>query len=166
MGVEILRGFAKEAIQKSVALTNFLCCLHLTNTYLFTLVLTYGPSMLPTLNMTGSLLLAERFSTRLGKVGRGDIVIVRSPVVPRRTVTKRIIGMEGDSVTYVVDPQNSNICDTIVVPKGHVWIEGDNIYDSKDSRNFGAVPYGLLEAKVFWRIWPPKDFGSLRQRAD
>ncbi|KAF2282841.1 hypothetical protein GH714_004907 [Hevea brasiliensis] len=107
---------------------------------------TYGPSMLPTLNLTGDLVLAERISPRIGKVGPGDIVLVQSPVNPRKVVTKRVMGMEGDSVTYVVDPKNSDESDTIVVPKGHIWIEGDNIHDSNDSRKFGAFPYGLLQA--------------------
>lgn len=48
-------------------------------------------------------------------VRRGDIVLVRSPEVPRKLVTKRLIGMEGDSVKYVVDPENSDRCETVVV---------------------------------------------------
>ncbi|XP_022926356.1 mitochondrial inner membrane protease subunit 1-like isoform X2 [Cucurbita moschata] len=79
-------------------------------------------------------------------------------------MAKRLMGMEGDSVTYVVDPKNNDWCETVVVPKGHVWIEGDNMYDSKDSRYFGAVPYGLLQGKVFWRLWPPKSLGPLEKR--
>ncbi|KHN47457.1 Mitochondrial inner membrane protease subunit 1 [Glycine soja] len=47
------------------------------------------------------------------------------------------------------------------VPKGHVWIQGDNIYASRDSRHFGPVPYGLIEGKVFFRVWPPDSFGPL-----
>lgn len=31
-------------------------------------------------------------------------------------------------------------------------MEGDNIYGSTDSRNFGPVPYGLLQGRVFWRV--------------
>ncbi|GMI85978.1 hypothetical protein like AT1G23465 [Hibiscus trionum] len=137
------------------------CLLYVTNKYLGTTVITYGPSMLPTLNITGNLLLVERISTRTGKVQPGDIVIFRSPDTPRKVVCKRLIGMEGDQVTYVVDPNNSDECKTIVVPKGHVWVEGDYIYNSKDSRHFGAIPYGLLEGRAFWTLLPRKDFGSL-----
>ncbi|XP_021815351.1 mitochondrial inner membrane protease subunit 1-like [Prunus avium] len=89
--------------------------------------------------------------------------LVQSPEVPWKFMTKRLIAMEGQSVTYVVDSKNSDKSETVVVPKGHVWIEGENIYESNDSRKFGAVPYGLLQGRVFWRIWPPKDFGSLAQ---
>ncbi|KAL9378085.1 hypothetical protein Peur_029420 [Populus x canadensis] len=152
---------AKEAFNGSFLVAKALCFLHVTKTYVFTVASLYGPSMLPTFNISGDLALAEKISHKLGKVGAGDIVLVTSPVEPRKIVTKRVIGVEGDSVTYVVDPQNSDRTETIVVPKGHIWVEGDNIYKSKDSRNFGAVSYGLLQGKMFWKIWPPKDFGPL-----
>lgn len=34
--------------------------------------------------------------------------------------------------------------ETITVPKGHVWVEGDNPTLSVDSRHIGAVPVALL----------------------
>ncbi|KAH7512758.1 hypothetical protein FEM48_Zijuj12G0124300 [Ziziphus jujuba var. spinosa] len=111
----------------------------------------YGPSMLPTLNITGDVVLAEHVSHRFGKVGPGDLVLVRSPDDPRKTVTKRIVGVEGDKVTFLV-PMSTHQYRTAVVPKGHVWIQGDNTYVSNDSRNFGPVPYGLIQGKVFFRF--------------
>ncbi|TYK13270.1 mitochondrial inner membrane protease subunit 1-like [Cucumis melo var. makuwa] len=159
-----LKPIVNEALAGTIFVGKLFCGLHVANTYICTATFTYGPSMIPTLNLTGDFVLAERLSTRFGRVGVGDIVLVRSPENPRKVVGKRLIGMEGDSVTYVVDPKNSDWSETVVVPKGHVWIEGDNIYDSRDSRNFGAVPYGLLQGKIFWRIWPPKNFGQLEKR--
>ncbi|KAL6999702.1 hypothetical protein U1Q18_000858, partial [Sarracenia purpurea var. burkii] len=50
------------------------------------------------------MVLAESASTRLGKVGFGDVVFVRSPKNPRKIVTKSIVGMEGDTVAFLVDP--------------------------------------------------------------
>ncbi|XVF25504.1 hypothetical protein REPUB_Repub13aG0218400 [Reevesia pubescens] len=144
-----------------MSIVRALCLLHVTHTYLGTAVITYGPSMLPTLNITGNLLLVERISTRTGKLRPGDVIIFRSPESPLKVVCKRLIGLEGDQVTYIVDPKNSDRCETIVVPKGHVWVEGDYIYNTKDSRNFGAVPYGLVEGRAFWNLLPRKDFGSL-----
>lgn len=162
MGVRNLRAWSslvKEGFEKSLWVGKLFCWLHVTNTYVCTAALTYGPSMVPTLNVWGDLVLAERISTALGKVGPGDIVLVRSPELPTRIITKRVISMEGDHITY---NQNSDGGETtVVVPKGHVWIQGDYIYNSHDSRNFGPVPYSLLQAKVFWRIWPPEHFGSL-----
>ncbi|CAL1399717.1 unnamed protein product [Linum trigynum] len=155
----------REAFDKTLLVAKAYGILHITNSYLCTVALAYGPSMIPTINLTGDLILAERISPRLRKVGVGDIVIVRSPVVPSRVVTKRVVGMEGDRVTYLLDPHNSDEVRSTVVPRGHVWIQGDNIYNSKDSRDFGPVPYALVEAKLLWRVWPPKDFGPMQHIA-
>ncbi len=38
------------------------------------------------------------------------------------------------------------------VPKGHVWLVGDNSEDSYDSRDFGPIPYALLQSRVFYRV--------------
>lgn len=136
------------------------CVLHVTENYLITLVKTEGASMLPTIDSTPSMFLAERISPRFGKVAHGDIVRLRSPQNPRESYGKRVIGLEGDSITYIADRGNGYKHETVVVPKGHVWVEGDNKFSSYDSRRFGPVPYGLIESKIFWRVWPRKDFGS------
>ncbi|XP_034698685.1 mitochondrial inner membrane protease subunit 1-like isoform X2 [Vitis riparia] len=167
MGVSNVKQWSRivnEALDRAFFTAKFLCLLHVSNTYLCTVALAHGPSMLPTLNLSGDLILADRLSVRFGKVGPGDIVLVRSPQNPRKIITKRVVGMGGDRVTFSVDPKDSRRCETVVVPEGHVWIAGDNIYASTDSRNFGAVPYGLLQGKVFWRVsfeaknWSKKKF--------
>ncbi|GAB4828637.1 hypothetical protein Ancab_018302 [Ancistrocladus abbreviatus] len=158
---QLWSGFAKEAFDASVLIFKFFCFLHVTRTHIFNIAFVSGASMLPTISMTGDVVLVDHISTRRGKVRRGDIILIRSPENPRKIVTKRLIGIEGDRVTFVIDPKNSDKCENITVPKGHVWLQGDNIYESRDSRCFGAVPYGLLQGRVFWRVWPPKDFGSL-----
>ena len=71
--------------------------------------------MLPTLNLSGDVLLVEQLSHRLGKVGPGDVVLVRSPSDPKRIVTKRIVGMAGDAVTFLQNPSVSDACRTVVV---------------------------------------------------
>lgn len=76
----------------------------------------YGSSMLPTLNLTGDVLLTEHISPLLGKVGPGDVVVVRSPENPRKKITKRILGMEGDLVTFLPDPAHSDRTLTVKVP--------------------------------------------------
>lgn len=155
-----LRSIIKEACEKTLIVTKFFCVLHITNKYLIDPVQTIGPSMLPTIDVTPSLYLAERISPRFGKAAQGDIVILRSPRNPRMCITKRLVGLEGDTITYVADPNKDDKQETVVVPKGHVWIEGDNKYKSNDSRNFGPVPYGLIESRLFWKVSPLKDFGS------
>jgi len=42
----------------------------------------------------------------------------------------------------------------LIVPDGHVWVEGDNSVNSVDSRYYGALPAALIVGKVFSRIWP------------
>ncbi|XP_026444034.1 mitochondrial inner membrane protease subunit 1-like isoform X2 [Papaver somniferum] len=123
------------------------------NTYICSPLLGHGPSMLPTLNLTGDWILSEKVLNLSGKVHNGDIVTARSPENPKKFVVKRIMGMEGDTVTYIVDPKNSEKCRTITVPKGHVWIQEDNIYSSNDSRRFGSIPYGLIEDLASSWIW-------------
>ncbi|KAF6164911.1 hypothetical protein GIB67_017114 [Kingdonia uniflora] len=155
------KTIAKDAFDGTMTVAKFLSVLHLSNTYICTPTVIYGASMLPTINSTGDLLLADRLSARFGRIRRGDIIIARSPENPRKIVTKRVMGIEDDQVTYLVDPGNINSCKSVTVPKGNVWIQGDNTYVSNDSRKYGAIPYGLIEGKVFFRVWPLKNFGSL-----
>jgi inner membrane protease subunit 2 len=42
------------------------------------------------------------------------------------------------------------------IPPGHCWVEGDEHFHSRDSNTFGAVPLGLLEARVDGIVWPLK----------
>ncbi|GMN64500.1 hypothetical protein TIFTF001_033570 [Ficus carica] len=154
------RSVAKDAVDRLLVIAKFGCFLHVTTNYLCSSTLVHGPSMLPTLNLTGDVVIAEHVSHRLGKVSRGDLVLVRSPENPRKIVTKRIVGMEGDRVSFFLDSHGDRYR-TAVVPKGHVWIQGDNVYASNDSRHFGPVPYGLIQGKVFFRVWPPDSFGPL-----
>uniref|UniRef100_A0A6N2LIX3 Peptidase S26 domain-containing protein n=1 Tax=Salix viminalis TaxID=40686 RepID=A0A6N2LIX3_SALVM len=145
------KSIAKEAFTQTCLVAKFLGFLHLTNNYLFSPTLVYGPSMLPTLNLTGDVLLVEHVSHRFQKVGPGDVVLVRSPLDPTKMVTKRIVGMEGDQINFLPDPSITDICRTIMVPKGHIWIQGDNTHASCDSRHYGPVPYGLVQGKLFFR---------------
>ncbi|XP_024028243.1 mitochondrial inner membrane protease subunit 1 [Morus notabilis] len=155
------RSVAKEAVDRALIMAEFCCFLHVIPNYLCSSTIVHGPSMLPTLNLTGDVVIAEHVSHRLGKISRGDLVLVCSPQNPRKIVTKRVVGMEGDTVSFFLDPNFGDRYRTAVVPKGHVWIQGDNVYASNDSRYFGPVPYGLIQGKVFFRVWPPDSFGPL-----
>ncbi|KAL8032290.1 hypothetical protein ABFX02_13G086300 [Erythranthe guttata] len=163
MGMERLRELTpivKEALQNTARVANFFCLLHFTGAYMCTVAKLVGPSMLPTFN-DGNLVLTERITTRSEKVGSGDVVLVRAPDDPRKVVAKRVKGVEGDVVSYLLDPKKTDELNTVVVPKGHIWIEGDNAHNSHDSRQFGPVPYALLHSRVFFVVWPPADFRSV-----
>jgi len=52
-------------------------------------------------------------------------------------------------------------CPTFQVPRGHVWLEGDNRNNSADSRTYGPVPQGLVRGRALCRVWPPKEVKML-----
>jgi len=59
----------------------------------------------------------------------------RSPINPRSWVIKRIIATEGDVVeTRPTYPERN-----VIVPKNHVWVEGDEAFHSRDSNSYGPV---------------------------
>lgn len=72
---------------------------------------TFGPSMLPTIDSTPSVFLSEKISTRFGKVDRGDIVVLCDPQKPAHFLTKRVIGLEGDRITYSTNPETKDLVD-------------------------------------------------------
>ncbi|KAF9055030.1 LexA/Signal peptidase, partial [Hymenopellis radicata] len=118
----------------------------------------------PTLNPDTSMLrqdfgLFDRISVKASAdFQRGDIVLVTSPVNARRTLIKRVIAKEGDLVTTLPpypEPQ-------VRVPLGHVWIEGDDPAHSDDSRSYGPIPAGLVQAKLLWLVWPLDRFGPVK----
>eukprot|EP00980_Cylindrotheca_fusiformis_P019332 scaffold6638_cov127-Cylindrotheca_fusiformis.AAC.16 len=89
----------------------------------------------------------------------GDVVVVQHPDRDG-TVCKRVMGLPGDIVTkptrrtkkqHILD---RSLPDNLVVPDGHLWIEGDNAWNSSDSRNYGALPAALIVGRVLLRVWP------------
>ena len=52
------------------------------------------------------------------------------------------------------------------IPAGHVWIQGDNLSNSIDSRYYGPVPESYIEGRVFYRIWPWKSASALRNNTE
>lgn len=86
---------------------------------------------------------------------KGDVVVVVAPDDPFKLLCKRIAGVEGDVI-----PQEGGILSSLgigsvyknVVPTGHVWLEGDNSSHSHDSRDYGAIPMGLVTSVVQLKI--------------
>lgn len=73
-----------------------------------------GPSMLPTFNLSGDILLLEHLSSRFEKIKPGDVVMARSPANPRLVVCKRVLGLEGDSVTVLPTSSRGHIRQVVV----------------------------------------------------
>lgn len=116
-----------------------------------------GSSMRPTLNPsdldTHDWVLLKKFRPS-SNLKVNDIVLLKSPFDPSKVLCKRIKAISLDTIkrdTYGDGDANN----TMLIPRGHVWVEGDNIH-SVDSRNFGPISKGLIVGKVLFIIWPPQ----------
>ncbi|XP_014341174.1 mitochondrial inner membrane protease subunit 1 isoform X2 [Latimeria chalumnae] len=135
------------------------CIAHCTFEYLGEIVVCSGPSMEPTIK-SYDIIISERLSRHFHWIQKGDIVIAKSPSDPRTNICKRVIGLEGDKISTnspAVPFRNQKY-----VPKGHVWLEGDNRRNSTDSRSYGSIPYALIRGRVCLKIWPLHEFGFLQ----
>lgn len=118
----------------------------------------YGSSMSPTLNpiqRQNDYVLLWKWNLRKD-LQVGDVVLVRSPIDPKKIYAKRVKGLQGDEiVTRYPYPKQQ-----VTVPRNHMWCEGDNVH-SIDSNNFGPVSTGLLVGKATWILYPFNRFGSI-----
>lgn len=117
--------------------------------------------MMPTFNPQGDVALVEHITTSLELLQPGDVVIATSVQNPRQTVCKRILGLGGDIIQVVQSedgPNRNGLMRVekrlVEIPKGHVWLQGDNVMNSTDSRQYGPVPYATIKGRVLCRIWP------------
>ena len=124
--------------------------------HLGTLATVSGRSMQPTFNKTANndLLLLDKLSATNRWYKRGDVLVLASPHQPDEMITKRVIAFQGD----LVHTRGGNV---VHVPRGHIWIEGDNAHNSNDSNAFGPVAQGLVQACVRAKIWPLAEFGPV-----
>ena len=134
-------------------------------------------SMVPTLEI-GDRVLANKFIYRFTEPERGDVVVFQSVEGGDEELIKRVIGVPGDTIrvdngTLFVngEAQNEPYVNAMVpdggvygpttVPKGHVFVMGDNRGNSRDSRFFGPVPYENIEGEAFVLFWPLPRVGLL-----
>ena len=139
----------------------FFCAEH----HVATIKVVSGRSMYPTFNERGpghcDVVVLDRWSAKQLQYKRGDVVVLRSPHDPDEMLTKRIVALPGDSVRPRADPHARR---PTHVPRGQLWVEGDNESSSNDSNSFGCVPSALIEARVCLKLWPLNEAGRVRHR--
>ncbi|KAI9928180.1 IMP1 inner mitochondrial membrane peptidase-like [Aspergillus wentii] len=132
------------------------CACTLVWEHLITVQLSEGPSMYPTFNVRGDYLLISRVHKNGKGIKVGDVVRFYHPSFLGVNGGKRVLGMPGDFVcrdkAFSTDAGAEQ--EMIQVPEGHVYLAGDNLPWSRDSRNFGPVPMGLINGKIIARVWP------------
>jgi inner membrane protease subunit 1 len=131
--------------------------------------------MVPTISARGNWCYVNHLFRRGRGVKVGDVVVFTHPMVAGAKAAKRVIGLEGDFVCVVTGPSEAEdedkdlkaqraqfTTEMVQVPKGHCWVEGDNLEWSRDSRVYGPVPMALIRGKVEMRLWPLSEVGSIR----
>jgi inner membrane protease subunit 1 len=143
------------------------CLYHVITTYVIDLARFKDKSMYPTINKTSG---DDRIIVRMYSIRRrhyfkkDDIVVLIQPDNPNQLICKRITHIEGETIPPCND-RNGFIYNQFkslnIVPRGHVWVEGDNSSLSYDSRHFGPVPMSLIKCTVLLRVWPVSQFGRV-----
>ena len=157
-----------SAMEFSTSLFQFAAIVYCVQTYVLDVTMCVGPSMLPTLNSAGDIILMSRFLHRYRPVEINDVVLAKSPNNPKQIVCKRVVGLPGDHIQYN-RPRCGNMEFSyskkgIVVPDGHIWLQGDNESNSTDSRHYGPIPEALVTGIVCLRIWPFFQAGALENK--
>ena len=132
---------------------------------IFSISTVQGVSMMPTYKNKEKYLVMDNNFIIPYEYKRGDIVAVKIEVLKKDSV-KRIIGIEGDHIVvkdgkvyrnnielkedYVNSYNKGNV--EIVVPKGKVFLMGDNRENSIDSRLLGCIDYSDITGKFLCKI--------------
>ena len=134
-------------------------------------------SMLPLLEPHDRVMVVK-FWYHLPRVNpkRGQIVVFKYPVDPKRDFVKRVVGLPGETVEikggrvfindmeivepYVRFPDNFTKAAELIPPNSYYCL-GDNRANSQDSRFWGNVPADFLRGPAVFRYWPLNRIGLL-----
>jgi signal peptidase I len=104
---------------------------------------------------------------------RNDVIVFIYPMDPSKDFIKRVIGLPGDRIeilgrsiyingklfqdkhgVYTAPlPQSTYHFGPVTVPKGHLFVMGDNRDHSYDSRFWGFVPLSSVKGEAFIVYW-------------
>lgn len=140
-------------------------------------------SMRPTL-LEGDRIFVDKMTYRFRPPKRGEIIVFKYPVDPKKDFVKRLIAFGGEEIEIrdgsvfingmrLTEPgpipshyyynrsdwPYSKEGQKIVVPPDSYFVLGDNSAQSSDSRNWGFVPKSYLIGRAFLVWWPVDRLG-------
>lgn len=147
--------------------------------FFFAPIVVDGSSMMPTLKNGDRMIV-----NKIGTPKRFDIIVFHAP--EGKDYIKRVIGLPGDRIEYKNDilyingkaykepyldkykkavadgplTEDFTLKDYIgrdTVPKGQIFVMGDNRRYSKDSRQIGTIPLSKVVGETNFVYWPVKD---------
>ena len=148
----------------------------LVRTFVIESYVVQGVSMEPTF-INGEHVLVNKTAFVFGAPKTNDIIVFKPPI-PNATedYIKRVIATAGETVgirngnVYVdghklaqpyIEYWDPTSFHTERVPKGDVFVLGDNRPDSYDSRYFGFVPVKSIAGQVVLAFWPLSRLGTV-----
>lgn len=106
----------RSILRTSKTAIQFLSLGHVVNEKVFEVTVCVGPSMLPTFNRYGDVVLVDRGGTGTflttetteTTIGKGDVVVSRSPTNPKHLVCKRVVAIGGERVEKRASASDAN----------------------------------------------------------
>lgn len=175
-----MKQFLKTALYEIWDLVKFLAPIILivffVRTYIAQPFIVDGESMAPNFH-SGHYLIIDEISYRFKDPARGDVVVLRYPLQPKRFFLKRIIGVPGDTVTIrdgvvfitnqefprgiqIDEPYHdqktlpTGVYGNVTLGEGEYYVLGDNRMASSDSRSWGILPRENIVGRAFLRLFP------------
>jgi signal peptidase I len=121
-------------LRQAVALFVFLIIAFLYHSF-FTLSVVRGKSMEPTFH-DGQVILVGKGGLLFGPLKHGDVVVFTRN---GQLLVKRVVALP-----YETAPDGTR------VPANHIYVVGDNLEVSEDSRAFGPIPLSSVIGKVLY----------------
>lgn len=151
--------------------------------FIFAPIIVDGLSMMPTLH-DHNRMIVNKLAYKIGEPHRFDIIVFHAE--EGKDYIKRVIGLPGDHIEYKDDTLYVNgkaykepyldeykkqlmdgpltesftleeITGEKTVPKGYLFVLGDNRRFSKDSRHIGFIPMEKVVGKASIVYWPLSD---------
>jgi len=179
-GVSMRDEWKKEGLEWVKALGIGIIIFAFIRTFFFSNYVVEGQSMMPTLQ-EGNKLVVNKIGYQVDDLQRFDVIVFHAN--KKEDYVKRIIGLPGDKIDYrndhlFVNGQKESepfldvykqkmpgekftgdftleeITGKKTVPRGKLFVLGDNRLGSWDSRHFGFISIKEVVGKVDLRYWP------------